>query len=106
MKEFEIKLPEDVARFFFWLVFDMRISFHPDDDFEQYVNDQTHQYVFSDNEARHYNYTMKECFDVCEKYNRDIYQIGCSVLSLFHYCDGNDALANLLAPKSIAESGD
>lgn len=95
MKEFEIKSPEDVGRFFFWLVFDCKINFHPDDDFGQYENLETHEPTFSDGEARYYNYTMSECFDICEKHGRDIYAIANSVLKLYHYCDGNDTLANI-----------
>lgn len=95
MKEFEIKLPEDVGRFFFWLVFDRKVNFHPDEDFEEYEDLETHEYTFSDDEARYYNYTMSECFDVCEKYNRDIYEIATRVFKLYHYCDGNDTLANI-----------
>lgn len=93
--DFEILYPEDVARFFMWLVFDCKINFHPDDDFEQYENMETHELTFSEDDARYYNYTMRECFDVCEKYNRSIYEIATRVLKLYHYCDGNDTLANI-----------
>ena len=97
MKGFNIKLPEDVAKFFFWLVFDCRINFHPDDDFEQYINTETKELTFSDDEAKYYNYTMSECFAVCKEYDRDIYKIALNVIGLFHYCDKNDTLANFCA---------
>ena len=31
----------------------------------------------------------------CEKYDRDIYEIASRVFKLYHYCDGNDTLANI-----------
>ena len=93
-REFKISLPEDVGRFFFWLVFDCKLNFHPDDDFEEYENRETGEITFSDESARYYNYTMRECFEVCEKHDRDIYEIANRIINLYHYCDCNDVLAN------------
>lgn len=95
MKEFAIKLPEDVGRFFFWLVFDCKVNFHPDEDFENYVSEKTGERTFSDEQCRSLNAAMEESFKVCEQYQRDIYEIAIRTFGLYHYCDGNDALANL-----------
>lgn len=94
-REFQINLPEDVGRFFFWLVFDCKVNFHPDDGFESYVCERTGKATFSDKQCEMYNDIMDKCFDVCEKYDRDIYEIAQRVLGLYHYCDRNDALADI-----------
>lgn len=51
------------------------LSFHPDDDFNDYINftDNTPSYSPEDAELR--NELMNECFDVCEKQGADIYEI-------------------------------
>lgn len=95
MKQFEITLPEDVARFFLWLVFDRRLNFHPDDGFEQYQSYETHEPTFTAEEVAYYNNRMELCFNVCEKYKRDIYEIAIRIFKLYHYCDCNDSLANI-----------
>ena len=95
IRDFTIKLPEDVGRFFFWLVFDCKVNFHPDDDFENYVCEKTGERTFTDEQCRRLNAVMEECFRVCEQYRRDIYEIGIRTFGLYHYCDCNDTLANL-----------
>lgn len=92
---FEIKTPADVAKFFFWIVFEKHIDFHPDDDFEEYV-DEDGEYVFSDEDAGYLTYTMSECFEVCKQYGRSIYHIACIVKGAFFYCDCNDDMAKFL----------
>ncbi|MBQ8713107.1 MAG: hypothetical protein IJ551_09870 [Prevotella sp.] len=94
-KDFTINLPEDVGRFFFWLVFDCKINFHPDDNFADYVCEATGETTFNDKQADMYNEVMDECFKVCEQYQRDIYEIAFRTFKLYHYCDGNDTLANM-----------
>lgn len=92
-KGFQIETPHDVGQFFFWLVFDCRVNFHPDDNFYDYVDENRNQ-SFNDKQCDMYNEIMDKCFEICEKYHRDIYEIAMRVLQLFHYCDGNDTLAN------------
>lgn len=94
-KDFTINLPEDVGRFFFWLVFECRVNFHPDDDFADYVCEATGEATFTKEQAEKYNGVMERCFEVCEKYGRDIYEIAIRTFGLFHYCDCNDALADI-----------
>ncbi len=99
MKRFLIILPEDVAKFFFWLVFERRIDIHPDDTVSQYVNIQTKEPTFSFDEALYYDKVRESCFDVCEKHNVDIYGIAMRVLNLFYYCDKNKVLEHLTNPE-------
>ena len=94
-KDFEINHPKDVGRFFFWLVFDCKIYLHPEDNFADYVDMETGEPTFNDKQCDMYNEIMDECFEVCEKYNRDIFEIAMRVLRLHCYCDGLDALAGL-----------
>ena len=94
-KDFQVKAPEDVAKFFFWLVFDCRLNFHPDDRFDNYVSIENGQQTFTDEQCAKYDKVMDDCFEVCEKHNRDIYEIASRVIALFYYCDGNDYLANI-----------
>jgi hypothetical protein len=50
-------------------------SFHPDDDFNDYVNFTTHEPSYTKEEADFRNRLMSECFDVCEKSGDDIYEV-------------------------------
>ena len=94
-KDFQINTPHDVGRFFVWLMFDCGINLHPDDNFFDYVDDNGTP-CFNDKQADMYNEIMDECFEVCERFSRDIYEISIRVAQLYHYCDGNDTLANFL----------
>ena len=40
-EESHITTVEEVANFFHHLVFDLKLNFHPDDDFAEYVNSKT-----------------------------------------------------------------
>lgn len=66
---------EEVKQFAQYLVNELHLKFHPDDDFACYVNYDTKQPTFTPEEATKYNVLMDECFDVCEKANADIYEI-------------------------------
>lgn len=50
---------KEVRRFFRYLIAEKHINFHPDDDFEDYLEDKS--------EANLYNRLMDECFTVCEQ---------------------------------------
>lgn len=58
---------DDVVEFAQHLVKDCNISFHPYDDFVNYLD--IPEYVIL------YNRLNNECFSVCEQTNTDIYQI-------------------------------
>lgn len=94
-KTFNIQTPHDVAEFFFWIVFDRKINFHPDDSFGGYINVNTGKMSFEPTEANYYDMTMQRCFFICDEYRRDIYEIATRVLQLYHYCDRNDKLAGV-----------
>lgn len=99
MRRFEINLPEDVAKFFFWLVFEKRVNIHPDDTVSQYVDLNTKEATFTIEEAFYYDNIREQCFEVCDKYDVDIYEIATRVINIFYYCDKNNTLEQLTRPE-------
>ena len=73
---------KDVELYFHHLVDERKVNFHPDDDFANYVSLKDHTPTFSDEEVGVYNRLMDESFDVCDKSNTDIYEIGIKFLML------------------------
>ena len=71
---------EDVKVFFHHLVDERKVNFHPDDDFADYICYEDRTPTFTQTEVAIYNRLMDESFDVCEKANVDIYDIGCTFL--------------------------
>lgn len=51
------------------------LSFHADDDFNDYVNFTNNTPSYNKEDAELRNKLMNECFDVCEKEGLDIYEI-------------------------------
>lgn len=51
------------------------LSFHPDDDFNDYVNLQTNDPTYSAEDAEIRNNLMNDCFEVCDKEGVDVYTI-------------------------------
>lgn len=51
------------------------VSFHPDDDFNDYVNFKENKPCYSKAEAEVRNNLMNNCFEVCEKEGVDIYNL-------------------------------
>jgi hypothetical protein len=51
------------------------VSFHPDDDFNVYVNFKENTPYYSKQEADIRNNLMSMCFEVCEKEGVDIYDL-------------------------------
>ena len=54
---------------------DLEVNFHPDDDFNDVINQETGEKSFSEVEANMYNNLVNECFNVCERENVDLYEI-------------------------------
>ena len=70
-----IKTLANVKVFFHHIVFEKHVSFHPGDDFADYVDFSVENPVFNKQEIVLYNRLMDESFDACEKANVDIYSI-------------------------------
>lgn len=83
--------PQDVAQFFFYLVFERKCNVNPDDNFADYVDENGNK-SFNDEEVECYERMMETSFDICETYHVDIYEICMRILALFHFCDGNEKM--------------
>ena len=76
-----INTVEEIEDFFHHIVCTLKVNFHPDDRFEDYIKMDTHEPSFSTEECALYNRLMEEAFDVCEREGKDIYEIGMNELS-------------------------
>lgn len=70
----QIKSSEDVKSFAKQIIAE-GVSFHPDDDFNDYVNFKENKHCYSKSEAEVRNKLMNNCFEVCEKEGVDIYTL-------------------------------
>ena len=71
----EINTIEDVKLFAFQLVNEENLSFHPDDDFSDYINLNTKEPLYSAEEVSELNILMDKCFILCEQAEVDIYEL-------------------------------
>lgn len=71
----EIKTLQDVVEFAKHLVEVESLSFHPDDDFKDYVKIGTGEPSYTPEEAEIRNNLMNQAFDVCAKAGAEIYEI-------------------------------
>jgi len=71
----EINTIEDVKLFAFQLVNEDNLSFHPDDDFADYINTETKEQCYSEEDIIRLNEMMEKCFVICEKAELDIYEL-------------------------------
>jgi len=70
----EIKTVEDV-KIFAKQIISEGVSFHPDDDFNDYVNFKTNEPCYTKEQAEVRNGLMDKCFEVSEKEGTDIYSV-------------------------------
>lgn len=70
-----IKTLDDVKNFAVYLIRDKKISIHPDDDFNDYVDFVTGKNIYTKAEAKQMNDLMDSCFKICEVEGEDIYEI-------------------------------
>jgi hypothetical protein len=71
----EINTIEDVKLFAFQLVNEDNLSFHPDNDFSDYVNTETKAASYNTEQASRLNMLMDKCFVICEESGEDIYEL-------------------------------
>ena len=71
----EINTVEDVKLFAFQLVNEEDLSFHPDDDFSDYINLTTQEPLYSVDEVIQLNQLLDKCFTICEQKDVDIYEL-------------------------------
>lgn len=70
----EIKAVQDVKTFFEELHAE-DLNFHPDDDFSNYINYETKEQTYTDDEIALRNQLLEQSFDVCDKEVEDIYEL-------------------------------
>lgn len=70
----KIETADDVKEFAKQLIAE-GVSFHTDDDFNDYVNFKKNTPAYTKEEADVRNNLMKKCFEVCEKESIDIYDV-------------------------------
>ncbi len=51
------------------------MSFHPDNDFNDYINFKTNESCYTETEAEKRYKLMNDCFDLCEKEGAYIFEI-------------------------------
>ena len=66
----------DVVNFFKHLIYEKNLFFHPDDDFNDFVQNKNCVPSINSDEAGIYNHLMEQCFAVCEEQGIEIYSIG------------------------------
>lgn len=70
----KIETIEDV-KLFAKQIINEGVSFHPDDDFNDYVNFKTNKPSYTPDEAELRNNLMNECIEKCNQAGVDIYEI-------------------------------
>ena len=76
MKISELKTPENVQTFFYYLVNDLKLNFHIDTHFADYIAYSNNKPLFSKKQAEKLDKMISKAFDICEKNNVDIYELG------------------------------
>lgn len=76
----EIQTIEDVKEFFQCLLAE-DLNFHPDTDFNDYINGQTRLSTYSPEEAALRNDLLIQTFIVGDQSNIDIYELCCEIFN-------------------------
>lgn len=66
----------DVVSFFEFLHMELKAVWHPDDDFTTYVHLDNKEPSWSKAEGEMLNTRMNEAFDICNRTDKDIYELG------------------------------
>ena len=66
---------QDVKDFANYLVNTEHLNFNSDEDFRSYINYETHEPTYSEEETIKRNNLMEQCFNVCESEGVDIYEV-------------------------------
>lgn len=71
----------EVQQFVFHVIFDLDVSFHPDEDFRNYVNDDGKR-SFDSKTANKLNGALQQAFSVCERDEVDICELSLPILQI------------------------
>lgn len=75
----DISDENDIKNFFTTLYTNYNLVFHPDDSFDQYI-DENGNNIFTTEEIEHLDEIMDKCFFIAKANHLDIYQIGLDIL--------------------------
>jgi hypothetical protein len=70
---------EDVIAFAMQLL-NEGVNFHPDEDFRNYINVETSEPTYTEEEAELRNLLMAQCITTCEEIGIDVYDTMCEVV--------------------------
>ena len=73
----------DVQTFFNYLVYDLRLNFHIDTPFADYISSEDDEPYFTIEEAERLDKLMDKAFLICEFDGFDIYELGLDTLNGF-----------------------
>lgn len=73
---------EEVHTFFKQLLAE-DLNFHPDTPFDDYINCETRLPTYTDEQVKQRDKLLDECFNVCERYGADIYEIAIEIFQPF-----------------------
>ena len=76
----QIQTIEDVKEFFQCLL-DEDLNFHPDNDFNDYINGQTRLPTYNKAEVQIRNDLLDQAFIICDQSNVDIYELCCEIFN-------------------------
>jgi hypothetical protein len=96
----KIETVDDVKAFAKQLISE-GVSFHPDDDFTDYVNFKDNTQIYTKEDADMRNNLMNKCFEVCEKEGIDIYE---TMLEVTLIETGMDKFVPLSSPSDTKHS--
>jgi len=93
----------DVTAFFIYLRYHLKLNFHPDDRFEDYVNYGTQLPTFTAKECALYRKAMDDCHSWCQKNHQDIYDIALKVEQFPDFLSGHKRLTDAVVIKRFAK---
>jgi hypothetical protein len=74
---------EDVKKFLKDCIYKLGMGFHPDTDFNDYIEVNTDKVVFPAEQAERLNVKMEQAFKICEQEGEEIYKLGLEILNDF-----------------------
>jgi hypothetical protein len=101
---------QDVAEFING-IYKLGVNFHPDSNFADYINPDTHDQAFTDDACQVYDTALMKCIEVCEWSGVDIYEMcllfdGDSYEHVLVHCLDDEYILAFKDSKPFADSED
>lgn len=91
----KIRTKEELANFFAYLYREENLSFHPDEDFNTYVDSGTGAPSYTMEEAHDRNRLMAEAFETADREKLDIYEVGLWVGALLQVVGSDEDVSDV-----------